>query len=804
MNRRAGSIGDWLETEDPGAVRRLRGIRAALATLCTWLTLRALIGIVADPPPATVAFFGVVACFVCSLAIADPRRRDRIVALAGSAVVLGLGAALAALAARPSWLMAVVLLGLVFLTFAARRRSLLTAELALVATMGVYFADVAGVRLANVAWFAGGAAIGVGWVAAWQLVLLPYDPARAIIAAGRAFAHRAADLVAAVELVLGEPGDAGAPAAAEARDLLPNLERRMERVRASRLVIESQFPGALAPRSWTRERLQLLQVSFYEAELGLRHLVDACGDPAALAAIPADVRGELRRLLDALQTSLRNVSDVESLRRLEQRSEDLRAVARDRAQRATTSPRPEDPLPPWVGAAIGLARGSRQIARAIATVGGLQAQRPDPPPGAAPTRPPAPPPGAAPPGLPAARGPLGLHPTTVFGIQAVVATGAAMVVAQVVDPEHANWVFWTAFVVIAGSSGETLRRIVMRVGGTLAGVVLGVALALVLPDEAAIVVVVATAAVFLTIYWAPVSYAVMVLWLNAGFILVSSQLGARELELLIARPSAVLLGAAIAAAVALTVLPMPLVARYRAAVAGFLGAVDAALGGLLLDTPGPRPSDGAGGAAATPGGADGAGGAAPGGAAGTPGARAAAAVDAAYRRVEAVLPGVAFEGNLMASARTPLAGKGGETGAVAAAVARLARAVDAEREEGREPAGPLVAAVAGRIRTNIAAIRGGNPDAGTRFSASLADLVDSEIATAGVARLATGDGPPADGERADGARTAEGANAGPADGILSALAEIHAGVVELASGLGVTATATPPILTAQQAPKEHS
>jgi uncharacterized membrane protein YccC len=45
---------------------------------------------------------------------------------------------------------------------------------------------------------------------------------------------------------------------------------------------------------------------------------------------------------------------------------------------------------------------------------------------------------------------------------------------------------------IAGSSGETLRRIAMRILGTVGGVALGFALALILPNELAIVVAVAT------------------------------------------------------------------------------------------------------------------------------------------------------------------------------------------------------------------------------------------------------------------------------------------------------------------------
>jgi len=143
-----------------------------------------------------------------------------------------------------------------------------------------------------------------------------------------------------------------------------------------------------------------------------------------------------------------------------------------------------------------------------------------------------------------------------------------------------------------------------------------------------------------------------------------------------------------------------------------------------------------------------------------------------------------------ASARTPLAGKGGEVGAVAAAVSRLARAVDAEREEGRDPAGPVAAAVAGRIRANIAALARGAGDAHPRFSASLSDLLDPGAAASAVARLAT-DGAP-------------GAGAGFGDGILSVLVEIHTGIVELAGGPGITAASAPSASAASDQPREPS
>ena len=167
-----------------------------------------------------------------------------------------------------------------------------------------------------------------------------------------------------------------------------------------------------------------------------------------------------------------------------------------------------------------------------------------------------------------------LHPTTVLGLQAVLATGLAMLLARLLQVDHANWVFWTAFAVIAGSSGESLRKMTMRVLGTVGGVAIGVGLALLTPDDTLLVAAVATACVFLTIYYLPVSYPKMVFWLNIGFVMVYTRLGAQEFDLLINRPYATLLGAVVAAGVVLFVFPVHIGDRFKVAATQFLGAVD--------------------------------------------------------------------------------------------------------------------------------------------------------------------------------------------------------------------------------------
>ena len=149
-----------------------------------------------------------------------------------------------------------------------------------------------------------------------------------------------------------------------------------------------------------------------------------------------------------------------------------------------------------------------------------------------------------------------------------------MLVARLLAMDHANWVFWTAFVVIAGSTGDSLRKMTMRVVGTVGGATVGVMLALLTPDDTLWIVLMAILCIYLTIYFAPVSYPQMVFWLNIGFVLVYTRLGADELDLLFARPSTTLVGALVAALVVMFVFPIRTTDRFRAAAARFLAAVD--------------------------------------------------------------------------------------------------------------------------------------------------------------------------------------------------------------------------------------
>jgi uncharacterized membrane protein YccC len=675
-------LDDWLDAADPGAVRRNHATRAALAALTAWLTVRTVVGWLADRPMPAVGLYAVAMCFIGALVIVDARRAKRQVTQLLSIAMVAVGLLLASLLNGSEWFYRAVLLALIFASYAVRQRGLRPGELVLVLTMSLYFAEGSGAAWGNLAWFLFAATAGMLSLWLWQFVLLPYDPRRSLRNSVEAFYRRAAALVGAVDIGLAAaPASPQAPATAAEKD----LARRLRQVKLSRRVIEEQFPGALAPGGWTRTQLSELQLALFNTEQGLARIVEGANDPSHLANVPAEIRTPLRRSLRSLQEAL-VAGSPESKSALAAQYAALQKEVRAYAGAAlgdgladTDEPlrQAQDEPAPWVAAALRLISGSVQVAQSAGRVQRLAASQVD---AAQPTQPQAAVPAKAAnrPAPPRVRlfVNLHVHPTTVLGIQAVVATGLAMVVARLLNVDHSNWVFWTAFVVIAGSTGESLRKMMMRVIGTVAGATIGVALALATPNNTVLVAMVATACIFLTIYFWPISYPQMVFWLNIGFVMVYARLGAQEMDLLFARPSTTLLGALVAALVVVFVFPIRTADRFKAAAARFLGAVDGYVAAFVDAVTGGD---------------------------GQPLDAAQAQVAAAYAQVERTLPGVAYENNPMLQAQSPITQQATRIAALEAEVSRLADATS-EGAAMVEGTGAWMRAVQARIHADIQAI----------------------------------------------------------------------------------------------------
>jgi len=94
-----------------------------------------------------------------------------------------------------------------------------------------YFASTSGATTRHLGWFVCGTLVGFGWITVWQFVLLPFDPARSLLAAARSFYRRAGELVGSVAQCLDAHDDP------EARPRFAGeLHSQLERVRRSRRV----------------------------------------------------------------------------------------------------------------------------------------------------------------------------------------------------------------------------------------------------------------------------------------------------------------------------------------------------------------------------------------------------------------------------------------------------------------------------------------------------------------------------------------------------------------------------------------
>jgi uncharacterized membrane protein YccC len=627
-------------------------------------------------------------CVIGALVIVDARRAERQITQLVSIAMVAVGLLLASLLNGSEWYYRAVLLALIFASYAVRQRGLRSGELALVLTMSLYFAEGSGVAWGNLAWFLFAAAAGLLSLWLWQFVLLPYDPRRSLRNSVEAFYRRAAALVGAVnDGLAASPVDEATPK--------KDLARRLRQVKLSRRVIEEQFPGALAPGGWSKTQLSQLQLALFNTEQGLARLVEGANDPSHLTNLPAEIRTPLRRSLASLQAALvagspdsmqtlaaenaalqTEIRAYASAVRTEQRAETALREAQDEPLRSRSTQ--VEPAP-WVAAAMRLISGSMQVAQSAGRVQRLAAGQGDAEPQ---TQPQAVVPVKAGnrPAPPRERliGNLYVHPTTVLGIQAVVATGMAMLAARLLNVDHSNWVFWTAFAVIAGSTGESLRKMMLRVLGTVAGATIGVVLALATPDNTVLVALVATACIFLTIYAWPISYPQMVFWLNLGFVMVYARLGAQEMDLLFARPSTTLLGAMVAALVVVFVFPIRTADRFKAAAARFLAAVDGYVAAFVDAMTGGD---------------------------GQPLDAAQAQVAAAYAQVEQTLPGVAYENNPMLQAQSPITQQATRIAALEAEVTRLAHgASQPTTAADNAGAADWMRAVQARIHRDIQAI----------------------------------------------------------------------------------------------------
>jgi uncharacterized membrane protein YccC len=578
-------LGRGLRAADPGWIRLEQSAKLALATFSVWFVARTLLDILSDRPTLPAALFALLTCFLCFLLVVDTQPADRRWSHLLAVVPITVALLVARLLEGSDWLSGLTLLALIFLTYALRRFGVRAGEMTVLMLVTFYIATLLPLSALRLPWLLLGMVLAVLMAYLWQFLIWPYDPVRWLRRAILAYYGNAAAIVGT--MIRGLEG--------EARDAEweHRIGRELGRLHHCRTVIQDQFAAVTSPSEWTRQRLDDLRLQLYNVEDGLESMLGGVRQLGQGAAeLPEDVRLALIRTLSALQEALASVATPERMAELATEADTL--VRRARTE--LSSGLPPDLRLPLVQTSV----GGYQIARAVARVRALDPKSGAHSAPAATTEPSrladvqATAPSPAPQIRASVRVPLlgerRWPPLIAYGLQSALAVGVAMLVSGLLDLDYPNWVYWPVFVVMAGASGASLKRLSLRVAGAVAGATAGAILVLLVPErEWAIPVLILCQAAAL--FDKPVSYTRMIFWTTASMVLVLAVVGVSLVQIVVVRPFETLIGAVVAALVALYVLPIRVRDRFRLALIQYLSVIDGYVGATTARLTDPSAAD---------------------------------------------------------------------------------------------------------------------------------------------------------------------------------------------------------------------
>jgi uncharacterized membrane protein YccC len=160
-------------------------------------------------------------------------------------------------------------------------------------------------------------------------------------------------------------------------------------------------------------------------------------------------------------------------------------------------------------------------------------------------------------------------------IQVGVAVGAAIALGDLLSGQRFYWAVIGAFVVFQGTSNaeEQIGKALSRIAGTLAGIVVGSRLVDLIGLHAGWMIVIILVSVLLGLYLQRASYAFLVIGVTVMVSQLYAEFGDFSSALLIQRLEETAVGAAVAAAVVLAVLPLHASRVARVALRGYLAAM---------------------------------------------------------------------------------------------------------------------------------------------------------------------------------------------------------------------------------------
>lgn len=181
-----------------------------------------------------------------------------------------------------------------------------------------------------------------------------------------------------------------------------------------------------------------------------------------------------------------------------------------------------------------------------------------------------------------------------LAIQGGVAISAALVVSEMLDLHRPYWVVLTAYLLVAGSLGESATRAIARVAGTVAGIIAGQTVYLVLAGWSDAILIAAALLVFGGVLFMRAISDLWSLVLHTAALTLMFHVNGMPAVIFYERAANTLLGAVVVVLATRLVLPIRTEERVSELLSEFLiGAAEhvRASAEILSTSPSPRPSE---------------------------------------------------------------------------------------------------------------------------------------------------------------------------------------------------------------------
>lgn len=481
---------DRLVASDPGLARLLKGLRAIVAvgtTIVVQVLVAALLGVHGQARLLHLMLGALIAVNMSTL-VRPGRRRELARSGAWAPVAASLGATLAIVTDPVTWLALGLFVVVCFGAAWVRRFGPTWFAAGFITWQAYFFTLYLRPHLSALPGLLLAAVVSTTWVTLLLVTVLYHDPGRRLQRTVTALRARARAVVSRCLDVLREPGE---------ERHVRSLRAQLVKLSEATLLFDGQLGDlrALPPGS-SPARLRRWIV---EVEISCEELANATVDLAGAmvdGSLPAETRRVVERVLGVLGWADLDVA-ARALDELQRPPHDDLAPVRRLTNAAHTL---LASVSAWMTGRIPGSDGGEDGFEQVLTLAGDAL------------------PGTAPPAPPARSrwSPGGWSMTTRQAIQAGAAAALAILAGQLISPQRYYWAVIAAFVCFTGTAnaGETVRKSIARICGTVAGLVVAVWLGELTLGHSVSTLAILLACIFLAFYLQAVSYAAMIFFIT--------------------------------------------------------------------------------------------------------------------------------------------------------------------------------------------------------------------------------------------------------------------------------------------------